>query len=103
MCSDDCPDYTEQDFKVLDLKENSPTSSLSAIENQSPIKQYDGNATLSSLYEGCESWAPSLLDEANTIQVIVGNRPKKKFSSHLDQIPVRKTIRRDNRGQLSLY
>ena len=38
----------------------------------------------------------------SSIDVIVGNRPNKKPSVQ-SRIPVRKTLRRDNRGELSLY
>ena len=40
---------------------------------------------------------------SSNIDVIVGNRPAKKNLSKRQRIPCRKTVRRDNRGQLALF
>ena len=44
-----------------------------------------------------------MTEGSSNIHVIVGNRPEKKNLSKIQRTPCRKTVRRDNRGQLALY
>ena len=64
-----------------------------------PICQLDGNIFSNSSLQS----TPFEDDLNHSIQVIIGNRPTKKVSSSFKRIPVRKVIRRDNRGELSLF
>ena len=60
--------------------------------------QLDGNISLS-LSESDEEDISS----ANNISIIIGNRPPANPYKNIGRIPCRKTIRRDNRGELGLY
>ena len=69
----------------------------SCTTDQNGICQLDGNISCndSETYSECHF--------SNHIEVIVGHRDSSKKTKKPVRIPCRKTIRRDNRGELSLY
>ena len=70
--------------------------SFESFSESSDIFQLDGNFSFSS------SPLHQATDES-FIEVIVGNRPPPKLTKPNQRLTARKTIRRDNRGELSLY
>jgi hypothetical protein len=63
--------------------------------------QVDGNVSLasdSSHDAADDKWS----EEAYNIETIIGNRPPARYLPHNQRIPCRKTLRRDNRGELAL-
>ena len=61
----------------------------------SDIYQLDGNMSLNSSVLSDKS--------GDKIQVVIGNRSDGNTFGFRNRIPIRKTLRRDNRGELSLY
>ena len=91
-------------FFSLNFVKNCISSYISLSPSSSPVKskpvipQCDGNSSL------LESETSVIMPEGSSnIDVIVGNRPAKKNLSKRQRIPCRKTVRRDNRGQLALF
>ena len=70
---------------------------FSSISEQTGIFQLDGNISCD------DSETSSEYQFSNPIKVIVGHRYSSKKTNKSVRIPCRKTIRRDNRGELSLY
>ena len=81
----------EHVFKVDDLNE----------------KYFENTTWKNSLQtDGNKSLSPSEADDispTNYISVVTGNRPPAKPHINIDRIPCRRTIRRDNRGELGLF
>ena len=75
---------------VLSNSSNEPCS----VPAYSDMFQLDGNISVSSCYSETD-------DYESPIEVIVGHRPDVK--PQRKRMPIRKTLRRDNRGELSLY
>ena len=74
------------------------------------IQQIDGNCSLSST-ESCNisnvtdspNIQESKLPDGLPIQILIGNKSEDKFKSSEKRASFRKTLRRDNRGELGLY
>ena len=96
-CFDNCSDSNEQ---AVDSGQTiTVCSSDNCSYEQVSLYQLDGNISLDS----SEFDEQVFSETQNQIEVIIGNRPKPKNGGHNGRPPCRRTIRRDNRGELSLY
>ena len=107
-----CGDTSKTSHKTIkhldELHHSTSPPSNSVKEEDSFIPQLDGNISLdssNSITPQSSSIIPmkSNSTENLSIKVIVGNRPQTKPDISEKREAVRKTLRRDNRGHLSLY
>ena len=78
-----------------------PLNSEHAVDKDDMIQQIDVNFSLNST--DSPNIQESKLPDGLPIQIIIGNRSEDKFKSSEKRASFRKTLRRDNRGELGLY